>query len=131
MEARWPQKPPPCIPYVSTTPEMAVRAVVLLVGALLLAVAAACAGQTYVHRRFRDVDFVAHNEVGGVMMTAVGTLYAVLLGFLTVVAWQHFAETQRDVTLEAAAGTDAWHAGVVFLRWNEAGCATTFFATPR
>jgi hypothetical protein len=89
---------------------MVMRAVVLLVGALVLAVAAACAGQTYVHRRFRDVDFVAHNEVGGVMMTAVGTLYAVLLGFLTVVAWQHSAEARRDVTLEAAAGTDAWHA---------------------
>ncbi len=89
---------------------MAVRAVVLLVGALALAVAAACAGQTYVHRRFRDIDFVQHNEVGGIMMAAVGTLYAVLLGFLTVVTWEHVAEARRDVTLEAAAGTDAWHA---------------------
>lgn len=35
---------------------------------------------------------------------------------LTVVVWQHFAETRELVTLEAAAATDAWHTAVDHIR---------------
>lgn len=87
-------------------------AVLLLVIAVSVAVAFACGGLLYVHNRFTSHDFVQHNEVGGFMIAVAGTLYAVLLGFLTVIAWQHFSDARQHVALEAAAATDAWHAAV-------------------
>ena len=84
--------------------------VALLFGAIVLAVGFACLGQLYVHRRFRQTDFVQHNEVGGFIIAVVGTLYAVLLGFLTI--WQHYAEAQEQVSQESAAAVDAWHTAV-------------------
>ena len=87
-------------------------AIPLLIVALTAALAFACGGQAYVHERFSTHDFVQHNEVGGFMIAVAGTLYAVLLGFLTVVAWQHFADSRQLVTQEAAAATDAWHAAI-------------------
>jgi len=85
---------------------------ILLLVAIAVAITAACSGQLYVHRRFASQDFVQHNDVGGFIIAVVGTLYDVVLGFLTVVVWQHFAETRELVTLEAAAATDAWHSSV-------------------
>jgi len=85
---------------------------IVLVVAIALAVAFAAGGQLYIHHRFRETDFVQHNEVGGFIVAIVGTLYAVLLGFLTIVIWQHFAETQGQVSRESAAAADAWHTAV-------------------
>jgi Protein of unknown function (DUF4239) len=85
---------------------------VLLLLAISVAVSAACGGQLYVHRRFRSQDFVQHNEVGGFIIAVVGTLYAVVLGFLTVIVWQHFSETRELVAHESAAAADAWHTAV-------------------
>jgi hypothetical protein len=57
---------------------------------------------------------VAHNEVGGVIIAVTGTLYAVILGFLTVVVWQHFLEARELVVVESGADIDAWHTAVGF-----------------
>lgn len=81
----------------------------LLLGAVLLAVALVCTGQWYVHRLFNEQDFVQHNEVGGFIIAVAGSLYAVVLGFLTVVAWQHYSDARQLVALESAASVDAWH----------------------
>ena len=89
-----------------------VPAIVLLSCALVLAVGLACLGQLLVHRRFRRQSFIEHNEVGGVIFTVAGTLYAVVLGFLTVVAWQHYEEARAIVVTESNADIDAWHAAV-------------------
>jgi len=85
---------------------------ILLVIAMAVAITAACSGQIYLHRRFSSQDFVQHNEVGGFIIAVVGTLYAVVLGFLTVVVWQQFADARQSVALESAAATDAWHMAV-------------------
>src|SRR6185437_5828828 len=89
-----------------------IPAALLLVAVLAIAVAMAGIGQTYVHRRFRDGDFVGHNEVGGIIIAVSGTIYAVILGFLTVVAWEHFQEARNLVVLESDADIDVWHAAV-------------------
>lgn len=89
-----------------------IPATLMLVLALALAVATALWAQVRVHRRFARADFVAHNEVGGIMITVCGSLYAVLLGFLTVVAWEHFQEARAIVVQEADATIDAWHTAV-------------------
>jgi type IV secretory pathway VirB2 component (pilin) len=65
-----------------------------------------------VHRRFRSQSFIEHNEVGGIIFAVAGTLYAVVLGFLTVVAWQHYEEARAIVVMESNADIDAWHAAV-------------------
>ncbi|HMD02253.1 MAG TPA: hypothetical protein VKG44_04730 [Candidatus Baltobacteraceae bacterium] len=88
------------------------NAVWLLLWATTTAVALACTGQWYVHRRFNELDFIRHNEVGGFIVSIVGGLYGVLLGFMTVIAWQHFADSRQLVVQESAASTDAWHTSV-------------------
>jgi hypothetical protein len=87
-------------------------ALVVLFVAVALAVGFACGGQWYVHRRFPEEDFVRHNEVGGVIIAIAGTLYAVVLGFLTVASWEHFAQAHHYVGMESAAAADAWHMAV-------------------
>lgn len=89
-----------------------VPAALLLCIAVLAAIAVFGGGQIYVHARFSSQDFVAHNEVGGIIIAVTGTLYAVVLGFLTVVVWQHFLEARELVVLEAGADVDAWHTAV-------------------
>ena len=89
-----------------------IPAVALLVCALVFSILAAGVGQIYVHRRFSTRDFIAHNEVGGIIIAVSGTLYAVILGFLTVVVWQHFVEAGQMVVLESDAVVDAWHTSV-------------------
>lgn len=88
------------------------NAVVLLLWAATASVGAACAGQWFIHRRFPETDFIRHNEVGGFIVAIVGSLYGVLLGFMTVVAWQHFAGCAALVAEESAAATDAWHTAI-------------------
>jgi len=87
-------------------------AVVLLIVALSVTLSFACAGQWFVHNHFPRTDFLAHNEVGGIIMGVAGTVFGVVLGFLTVVAWQQFTDARQLVALESSAATDAWHAAV-------------------
>lgn len=90
----------------------ALPAPLLLLTALLVAIVGALCAQSLLHRRFDRTAFVAHNEVGGVIVTVVASLYAVLLGFMTVVAWEHFQESRAIVVAEADASIDAWHTAV-------------------
>jgi len=96
----------------SMTALYAIPALVLLLLALTISVALAAGGQMWVHRRFRSQDFIAHNEVGGIIIAVSGTLYAVLLGLLTVAMWQHFLEARQLVVMESDADIDVWHTAV-------------------
>lgn len=89
-----------------------IPAPLFLLIAIAAAVALAAVGQLLLHRRFASGDFVGHNEVGGIMIAVSGTIYAVLLGFLTVVAWQHHEEARDLVVAESDADIDAWHTAV-------------------
>ncbi len=80
--------------------------------AITLAVALACAGQAYVHRRFKSADFIAQTEVAGYIIGVLGALYGVVLGFFTVVVWQQYDIAAHRVSLETDAASDAWHAAV-------------------
>jgi hypothetical protein len=87
-------------------------AALLLFLVLGVSIAAALGAQIFIHRRFNGGDFVEHNEVGGVIIVVVASLYAVLLGFMTVVAWEHFQESREIVVVESDAAIDAWHTAV-------------------
>lgn len=99
------------VAIATRSPEIFIRmnAVLLLIWATSAAVAGTCASQWYVHHRFAAVDFVRQNEVGGFIVAVVGALYGVLLGFVTVIAWQHFSDARQIAGQESAAATDAWH----------------------
>jgi hypothetical protein len=87
----------------------AIPAVILLSVALVAAIILSSAGQWFVHHRLGDRDFVGHNEVGGIIITVTGAIYAVILGFLTVEAWQRTQEARELAALESDADIDAWH----------------------
>jgi hypothetical protein len=90
----------------------AIPAALLLFGVLALAVAAVLGAQAFIHNRFNGENFVAHNQIGGIIITVIASLYAVLLGFMTVVAWEHFEEARGMVVMESDATIDAWHTSV-------------------
>ena len=68
----------------------------------------ACAGHVAVKRTFRKADFIVHNEVAGFIIAVVGVLYAVLLGFLTIVVWEQYSQAEDRAAQEVDAATDVW-----------------------
>jgi hypothetical protein len=77
----------------------------------LFCVGVACGGHVLVHRSFSSTNFIEHNEVAGFIIAVVGVLYAVLLGFLTVVVWEHYAQSEDRAQAETDAATDIWRFG--------------------
>lgn len=92
----------------------AIPSAVLLTCAIVFATVVACTLQTLIHRRFGEAVLVRHNEVAGFIVAVVGTLYAVVLGFMTVVVWQQYDGVQARVAMETAAVSDTWHNAVGF-----------------
>jgi hypothetical protein len=56
----------------------------------------ACGLHAIVQQRFGHELLKPHNEVAGVILTVVGTLYSVILGFVVIVVWQGFT-TASDI----------------------------------
>jgi len=85
---------------------------VLIVG-VVLAVAVACGGQLALHRAVGgDTHFVEDNDLNGYISGTLVTLFAVLIGFVTVVVWQQY-DTMRDrVAVEASDVAGVWHDAV-------------------
>jgi hypothetical protein len=84
----------------------------LLILAVVIAPIAVCSGQWCVHNVLRGKRAHAVNDVAGFIISVVGTLYAVLLGFITVVAWQQFETARLNVSMESASAGDIWHNAV-------------------
>jgi hypothetical protein len=72
----------------------------LLVGMMTLI---AMSGAVLVRRFVRLDRLRANNEVAGFMFATVGVLYAVLLGFAVLIAWEKFSEAESAVAQEASA----------------------------
>ncbi len=71
-------------------------------------------GQLALHRALPHTRFVEHNEVAGFIISVAGTMYAVVLGFLTVVVWQQYDGTRERLADETSAAGNAWHMAVGF-----------------
>ena len=85
----------------------------LLLGLMIVMFASfAVGGQFALHRSLPHVQFVEHNEVAGFIIAVAGTLYAVVLGFITVVVWQQYDGTRERVAAETSAAGNAWHMSV-------------------
>ena len=79
----------------------------LLVVALVIG--AFVALHALVQRRFRTEVLRRHNDVAGYLFSAVGILYAVLLGFVVIVVWQKYDATIDNVQHEVDAAGDLYH----------------------
>lgn len=71
--------------------------------ATLATVLVACSLHAIVQRIVKHETLTPHNEVAGVILTVIGTLYAVILGFVVVVVWQGFTTASDVVASEANA----------------------------
>lgn len=63
----------------------------------------------FLQRRLRTDVLQRHNDVTGYLFSAVGILYAVLLGFVVVVVWQKYDATVDNVQGEVDAAADLYH----------------------
>jgi hypothetical protein len=86
-----------------------VPAQLMLVAIIVVFTAQAVGCHLFIQRTFRNVDFIGHNEVGGVLVGVVGTIYAVLLGFVTVVVWERFNDSYDRFSGEAGSTAAVWH----------------------
>ncbi len=59
-------------------------------------------------RRFRSEMLRKHNDVAGFLFSAVGVIYAVVLGFIVVVVWEKYDATVSTVDTEIAAVSDLY-----------------------
>jgi hypothetical protein len=85
--------------------------VVLILG-VALAVALACGGQLLVHRFIADANFLDDNDLNGYISGTIVTLFAVLIGFVTVVVWQQYDSMRDRVAAEASDVAGVWHDAV-------------------
>jgi hypothetical protein len=76
---------------------------------VLLVVAGFVGLHALLQRRLRSEDLRRHNDVAGYLFSAVGVLYAVLLGFVVVVVWQKYDVTVGNVESEIDAAGDLYH----------------------
>lgn len=79
---------------------------------LAIAVAAAIVAigiHHIVQRRFGYDVLALHNDVAGFIYSAVGVIFAVVLGFVVVVVWQKYDDVRNYVDNEVAAAIDIYH----------------------
>lgn len=72
-------------------------------------VAAFVALHAFVQRRVRSEVLRRHNDVAGFLFSAVGVLYAVVLGFVVVVVWQKYDGSVTNVESEVDAVGNLYH----------------------
>jgi hypothetical protein len=78
---------------------------------LVVAVIVACfvGLHAVLQRRLRTEVLRRHNDVAGYLFSAVGVLYAVVLGFIVVVVWQKYDQTIDTVEAEVDATANLYH----------------------
>ncbi len=85
--------------------------VVLILG-VAVAVVLACGGQLLVHRFIADSNFLDDNDLNGYISGTIVTLFAVLIGFVTVIVWQQYDSMRDRVAVEASDVAGVWHDAV-------------------
>lgn len=68
---------------------------------LLIFTALAMAGPLLVRRRVALEKLRTNNEVAGFKFAAIGVLYAVLLAFVVIIAWERFHDAEKALAAEA------------------------------
>jgi hypothetical protein len=82
--------------------------VFLDIGIIVAMVVIALGAQIFIKRAAGKYDFSAHNAVAGMMLSIAGIVYAVVLGFVVVVAWQAFQRADTTAFAEVNAAADMY-----------------------
>jgi len=75
----------------------------VLILLLVFFTALAMAASLLIRRRIGLEKLRTNNEVAGFKFATIGVLYAVLLGFVVIIAWERFHEAERALAAEAGA----------------------------
>jgi hypothetical protein len=86
----------------------------LEVGIVVVAGLSAAAVHAIIRRRVDYRILAKHNDVAGFVFSAIGVLYAVVLGFVVVVVWEKYDDAQTHVDKEVSAAADLYRAVVIF-----------------
>ena len=62
-----------------------------------------------VQRRFGYDVLSLHNDVAGFIYSAIGVIFAVVLGFVVIVVWQKYDDVRSYVDNEVASALDLYH----------------------
>lgn len=82
---------------------------------IVIIVALCAAGIHYaVRQRFPYERLRKHNDVAGFLFSVVGVIYAVVLGFVVVVAWEKYDATVANANTEVAAVSDLYRSVATF-----------------
>jgi hypothetical protein len=74
-----------------------------------IAILCSVAIHALLQQRLRTEVLRRHNDVAGYLFSAVGVLYAVVLGFVVVVVWQKYDSTVSNVENEVDATANLYH----------------------
>ena len=80
----------------------------IILSELVVVVGLTLIGQTLVRRLVPHGYLAKHNDVTGFVLAIVGVIYAVLLAFVVVVAWEGYNTAESTVRSEAAAASDLY-----------------------
>jgi hypothetical protein len=80
----------------------------VLVLLMLLFTGLAMLGPILIRRRITFDRLRVNNEVAGFKFATIGVLYAVLLGFVVIIAWERFHEAERSLAAEAGAAVTVY-----------------------
>jgi Protein of unknown function (DUF4239) len=77
------------------------RPIWVLILLLIFLTALAMAGPLLIRRRVAFEKLRTNNEVAGFKFATIGVLYAVLLAFVVIIAWERFHDAERALATEA------------------------------
>lgn len=77
----------------------------LIIGVIVVV---AVIAHAFWQRRFSSELLRKHNDVAGFIFSAVGVIYAVVLGFVVVVVWEKYDSTVANVETEIASVSDLY-----------------------
>jgi Na+/proline symporter len=81
------------------------RGVWVLIPPLLIFIALSMAGPFLIRRHITFERLRTNNEVAGFKFATIGVLYAVLLAFVVVIAWERYHDAERALAAEAGSAS--------------------------
>lgn len=86
----------------------------IIVFEIVLFVVPAVGGHMIVRRLVPHPFLAKHNEVTGFVLAIVGVIYAVLIAFVVIIAWETFDQAARGARTEVSAASDLYRLSGTF-----------------
>ena len=80
----------------------------VLIPVLIVVTALAMSSPVLIRRRISLEKLRTNNEVAGFKFAVIGVLYAVLLAFVVIIAWERFANAEKALVMEAGSAATVY-----------------------